>query len=1164
MRTGNANHGRALARVLAFMLAFGQIAPSAYAAPTDIGDVPMAIKNTVKPNIMFMLDNSGSMSNIVPDAPFDPSVTYLSSCSGVNVLPGGAAPPAFPADSQTFDIRIDSSDVVWIRKSGINYEFGNTGTDRRCFDPALRYNARLNADDGDRPSGYLDAVYTGNYLNWYFGAAPGYTSRANFGSGAQRKPGTKSRMEIAKSASQGVLGSLSNVRAGLFTYNGGNGGSLLETIGDLDSAKLSATQADIAALSAGGNTPLGETLADIGRYFTTGYTGNLKLHPGAANEDTRSVSNVFPHSYQNSSGVGTPPAPIQYWCQKSFAILMTDGQPQGDQSENSNISTYLTDYDGDCAVSGANCRSHDRKPVPVSGIDQYESAGSDYLDDVAKALFEMDLRPDLTAPTGITKKNNVLTYTIGFADEQVQNDPLMAETASNGGGLFLKANDSAGLIAAFEQATKDILAKDGSAAAVAVSNPKVSASDKLFQSSFNSGSWSGDLRAYSVDLVTGAPNTSTPAWSAQALLDAKTAATRRIVTYSGNSGSNQGIQFQPTTASTSTKLSSTQQALLNSPVTPPGPADGAAVVAYLRGDNSKDGTDYRDRTYQIPDPNSTATPPPQVTRTHLLGDIVNAAPVVVGAPQFDYGDACYASPAGSCTTPFKTSQASRTKIVFQGANDGMLHAFRVAAGSGAGEEAGSENWAYVPSLLLGSLNALTKKVGRTHRYYVDATPAVGDVDFNKTFGATGAPDWRTILVGGLGKGGRGFYALDVTTPEVTGADAAAKEANAATKVLWEFPNSSTNTANVTVTSPTGSAATTMNNNKIGYSFGKPIIVKTKAHGWVVLVTSGYNNGSNASGADGTGGDGRGYLWVLNAKTGALLHAFEASDTSVSNYATTPSGLAHISAYVENAQVDNTVQYVYGGDLRGNVWRFDLNSADTNNWKVKRLAALVDGSGNAQPVTTEPELAKLIYNGAEKRLVYVGTGKYLGDSDITTTQTQTMYGLVDDLSVPTGSTAVIAPLRASLQQQTLSSTVSGSRSSSETPVNYSAKKGWFIDLPVSGERIYTNPVLALGALVFTSNIPSTAVCALGGSSYLNILDYRDGKVIKIQNTDGTFTWLSSYLGETLASGPLLTQLPNGTVKVTIGTDNATIVTRDGPPSGGTAAGRRVSWKEITSQ
>ena len=138
----------------------------------------------------------------------------------------------------------------------------------------------------------------------------------------------------------------------------------------------------------------------------------------------------------------------------------------------------------------------------------------------------------------------------------------------------------------------------------------------------------------------------------------------------------------------------------------------------------------------------------------------------------------------------------------------------------------------------------------------------------------------------------------------------------------------------------------MDINKIGYTYGKPVIVKTKAHGWVALVTSGYNNGTDtpADGTNGTGGDGSGYLFVLNARTGALLHVFDTKAGS----AASPSGLAYISAYVENPQLDNTVQYVYGGDLLGNVWRFDLNNASTSSWRLQKLTALVNGSGQVQP------------------------------------------------------------------------------------------------------------------------------------------------------------------------------------------------------------------------
>ena len=235
-------------------------------------------------------------------------------------------------------------------------------------------------------------------------------------------------------------------------------------------------------------------------------------------------------------------------------------------------------------------------------------------------------------------------------------------------------------------------------------------------------------------------------------------------------------------------------------------------------------------------------------------------------------------------------------------------------------------------------------------------------------------------MGGLGKGGRGVYALDMTTPNV------GSEIVAANKVLWEFPNATTN-------------ATVKAN--VGYVFGRPFIVKTQAKGWVVLVASGYNNGT---GTDNSGGDGHSYLFVLNARTGALIKAI---DTTV-GAAADPSGMAHLAAYVVDADYNPTVSQVYAGDLKGNVWRFDLTDLSIANWGVKRLAILRDGpltTDNTQPVTTEPQFADIKINGVFRRLVYVGTGRYLGDSDVPTTgvetlpgsQKQTVYGLVDVLS-----------------------------------------------------------------------------------------------------------------------------------------------------------------------
>jgi len=688
----------------------------------------------------------------------------------------------------------------------------------------------------------------------------------------------------------------------------------------------------------------------------------------------------------------------------------------------------------------------------------------------------------------------------------------LAHAAINGRGAFFVATDPDTLASSLTATVNAIAARSGSAAAVAVSTPNVTLGDNFsYAVSYNSGDWSGDLLAYPIDLTTGQPNIAAPVWSssAQAQLDSRTPGTRKIATYTGTAGTGQGIQFQPATATTATKLSAAQQALLNSPTTPPGPADGAAVVNYLRGDR----TGETAATYR--------------TRVHLLSDIIHAEPLVIREPTANYSDTGYST--------FKTANASRTKIVVQGANDGMLHAFNTATGA--------EEWAYVPNLVMANLNNLSRKTGFAHKYYVDGPPVFSDVNFNNTDGvsqtpAPPAPDWRTIVAGGLGKGGRGYYALDVTQLPGT-------ESDLARKVLWEFPNSATN-------------ATVRAN--IGYSFGRPVIVKTAAKGWVVLVTSGYNNGTNTGDS---GGDGKGYLFVLNARTGALIQAI---GTGVGS-ATAPSGLAHIGGYVESSDVDNTVEYVYGGDLKGNVWRFDLTGNSSASWNVKLLATLVDALGNFQPVTTEPELAKIrITGGAYKRFVYVGTGLYLGDSDIPgatganahASQRQTMYGLVDDLSTAGGSSSpVITPLRASLQQQTLtvSDSRTGDRTATATAVDFTTKKGWYVDLPATGERVDTHPTLAFSALVFNTNVPNSDPCLPGGSSFQNVLDYQTGGLL-----EGMGGAASKRYADTLANRAILIRIGDTVYGLTRDSAGG-ITTGLGTPASGSTATTRKSWIEL---
>lgn len=1077
-------HTRIRARILSAVRGLVALAAlSAHPAlfAQAINDVPMAVKNNVSPNFMFMIDNSGSMSNIVPTAPYNAAVDYTpaSNCTGTQIVAAGA----------TVDIRISGGEPR-IRIGGTDYRHStaNTGT-MRCFNRTAIYSARLLADSGSGPSGYLDADYDGNYLNWYFGNAGGHPTTGwadrKVLSAAAIAAGNKveTRLEIAKASANGVIGSLTAsatnpvVRVGLSTYNGGDGGTLRVAIGDLTPTLVGTLQTSVNGLTATGNTPLAETLADIGRYMATGYSGNITADwvsgvsindflrqdnrgsclsgaPGSCSTGTTDPV-ADGQSGRPAPEVGTPTRPIQFWCQRSYVFMMTDGRPQSDQAFTNN--SYLRDYDRDCqgalaanCVGGGAAGSWDRKIAR-----QYESAGSDYLDDVAKALFDVDLRPNLPSPdpTNRPKKNNLITYPIGFADLQVQNDPLLISTAKQGGGKFLTAVDGTSLVSAFKDAVADAFSKDAAAAAVAVANAQITLNNIGYASSYKSGAWYGDLVAYSLD-TTSALQTGGDLWSLRANLDAQAAGSRKIATYNGTAGAAfaAGLTYTGKPAT----LTDT-------------------VINYLRGDRTGEGNTVRQRS-------------------SVLGDIINAEPVVVTYP-------------------------GNIPIIFQGANDGMLHVVDGRTDVSVATR-GQELWAYVPKLLHDNLHELAS-TSYQHRYYIDGTPATAEL--------TGVTGVSRILVGGLGKGGKGYYALNISDY------AAATQADAVGKVLWEFTHAD-----------------------MGFSFGTPLIVKTAA-GWRVLVTSGYQ-------ASGTG-----KVWVLDPANGSVLNTL---DTAVAN-----SGLAHLGKLANTAE-DAIVRYVWGGDLLGNVWRFDLDAGT-----VVKIANLTDPSGAAQPVTAPPEVG-LVNGSSTKFIVMVGTGRYLADEDVPgagqnawATQRQSIYGLFDDSSValPTlpnlrgtnGSTCPSSGGNGDLVCQALTYNSGTNRYQATThAVNPASRRGWYLDLPVDARmtngRMVSKPALTSnGTLAITVNIPTNVKCDPGGRSWFLALAGATGGAVPKYVGGNEYFDAGYFLGYALASRPVIVTTADGK-RALIRMSDKTVQAPAVPESATAAAQwRRIYWRPINN-
>ena len=597
-----------------------------------------------------------------------------------------------------------------------------------------------------------------------------------------------------------------------------------------------------------------------------------------------------------------------------------------------------------------------------------------------------------------------------------------------------------------------------------------------YASQFDAGTWAGDVQAFTTTFDANENPTSVLVWSEEGYTAANptipTAANellnlqianyvsggvtqygwdkkRFIATWNGT----KGVPFRLT------NLSTAQQAALAN-VTGQNPllANAQTYLNYVRGDRSNEGSGANYR------PRNPAT---------VLGDIIDSNLTVVGQAIGPYSDAF--NPGYSA---FKSSTATRTSVVYVGANDGMVHAFNGSPTVPPG--VGNELFAYVPSLVIlgpgttpGSattpaVNGLPElgALPFSHHMLVDATPEAFDIDLNYTgvnptppTSAGYTPNWHTLLIGGLGKGGRGYYAIDITNPALFD-----NENDVAGLVKWEF------------TDP-----------RMGFSYGDPNVLKTKKYGWVVIFTSGYNNL-----------DGHGYIFVVNPTNGQLLEADET--TGDGGTPTVPSGLTYASGFVADF-ADNTADSLYAGDLLGNMWRFDLTppAGSSTQFTATQFAHVVGPDGNVQPITTRP-LIEVDPSTGNIRYVLFGTGQLLASTDIANTNIQSFYSIRDGtvsafatpLTLPTGVTFPItrSKLVANTTATILATGIAG------TPAQ---PEGWYYDLPaaVAGQgspRVNLNPQPDYGIVVFAGNIPNGDVCYPSGTNAVYALDIAAGATV----------------------------------------------------------------------
>ncbi|MFL6602690.1 MAG: pilus assembly protein [Steroidobacteraceae bacterium] len=495
-------------------------------------------------------------------------------------------------------------------------------------------------------------------------------------------------------------------------------------------------------------------------------------------------------------------------------------------------------------------------------------------------------------------------------------------------------------------------------------------------------------------------------------------------------------------------------------------------LAYLRGD----------RTNELYSDASGAVHGTFRARDSVLGDIIDSSPTWVGPPSSPYTstwkDLLYSSASASensgtqTYTQYVTTAQTRTNIVYSGANDGLLHGFRSGSFDSTGNYVstyndGKEVLAYMPGAVLTNgihgVIAPSTTVDSTldysssqysHSFHVDATPDQDELFYGGK--------WHTWLVGGLGPGGAALYALDVTDPTKFA------EANAATLVIGEWTPST-----ISCSTPGGTTCGT----NLGNTYGVPVIRRLHDGKWAVIFGNGFGSSSGDAG-----------IFIMTVDPTDASRTFYYLSTG----ATGSNGIAYVSP--ADLDGDHVTDYVYAGDLKGNIWRFDLTSNSESAWAAGS-SALFTVSG--VPITTKLLLAIVPQTtGSPRLMVDFGTGQknpQTKTSAVTyASGSHKLYGIWDwnmaAWNTKAGTAAQLASLTApqsitatNLQAQTFSVPTAGVRdvtannvcwSGSTTCSSGNTQFGWVLALPGSNEQVIFSPLMFQNAFVVNTTIPAS--------------------------------------------------------------------------------------------
>ncbi len=1100
---------------------------SAIAAPPgltlDIAQMPLSTGTAgVPPNIMLMIDNSGSMDETftIPGVAITPGGMpsgTTNSCS--NTVSGGTQSNPATVNMKVTGTSTGTPKFCVATTGRRGSPCGSTTTfsspsssSTKCFDNGttanpIYYNV-VNFDTGGSLPG---GPFTGAQLNWYFKNgtfAPGSVIATAGGT-----PIT--RLKMAKEAGINLVnsqvpaaGENPTVRLGLSTFDEPHGGRLLIPMGDVTSDNVSAnSQAKkirdsigTATMNSSGNgasytgditdegyTPLAEALVDIGRYFTTGHTGNLTLHPGKSNETTGSIADIFTSGSVNGmqNVTNATVAPIQYYCQKSAVIFVTDGLPNKDRE----VSALLRNYTGECGTSAAtaatspykcdstptgdessdlpsgilsgtsgNCSSNKYNVACKNGTKKgrvYESYGSDYLDDVAQALYEMDLRPSwpsVTKPTG--SKNNLKFYAIGISDPVLQansedlncNNTLdtgedtngngvldvgsvLRDAALKGGGTFEFADDYNKLIEALDKMVADIKKGVGSFSAITANATQLGVDAALFQAKYDTTDWTGDFLALPLTpsedtngngvLNTGEDTNNNgvldrggevldPIWNAGEKIPAWDKITntspRNIFTY--NPGANpKGIAFKNLTASAiCANLSAKQKTALNTTAGTTNCSnandEGLWRLDYFRGDFSHEAINTVQQAScstansDIRNANTSAI---FRNRARYYNQNTVVAPHVVDELRppnpWLLGDIVDSDPAYVSNENYGYSKLASAD------GGGTTYTSFVSSKS---------SWRkmiYVGAndgFLHGfdaRISATDPEAGKEIIAYMPNTV----FDTNDNLGNFSSPNYQhQYFVDGSPRVSDAYWGNGSSAAWHTVLVGTTGAGGRGIFALDVSDPGSFSTSDVlweinTTEGPNTSDITTDTTalrgfgNNLGYTLPQPSIGRMNNGKFAAIVANGYDSANKL-----------GVLYILDIETGAIIKAFDTKTVS--------SGLS--TPFAADIDSNGTIDAIFAGDLQGNMWKFDVSDSNVNNWKIAYgtsaapaplFTACSDASSVAncdasrQPITNKPQVGNVgSTQGGVGVMTYFGTGKYFEDSDnnIANPQINSYYGVWD--------------------------------------------------------------------------------------------------------------------------------------------------------------------------